>query len=69
MNTDIEIEIKSEPVIKTEKEEINKATEIDLNIKMDYEEEEDDDEDDPIEKEIDVYISKSLANNIYVLQV
>ncbi len=29
----------------------------------------DNEENDPIVKEIDVYLAKSLANNIYVLQV
>ena len=42
-------------------------------VKMDDEtladDNDEDDDDDPVEKEIDVYISKSLANNIYVLQV
>ncbi len=66
----IDVEMKSEPTIKTEQEEIIKETET--VIKMDDEtlaDDNDEDDDDPVEKEIDVYISKSLANNIYVLQV
>jgi hypothetical protein len=30
---------------------------------------EDDNDDDPVVKELDVYLSRSLAENIYVLQV
>jgi hypothetical protein len=69
MNDDIDMKL--EPIIKTENDEILKETqsEMDNKIEEDENEEECDDDNDPIEKEIDVYISKSLANNIYVLQV
>jgi hypothetical protein len=62
----IDLKVKKEPeqTVETNLTEANQST---TSVEEMYYE--GDDEDGPVVKELDVYLSRSLANNVYILQV
>ncbi len=59
----VDLNIKNEPLQLTEENQ-NTSNQGNLSVEEMYH-----DEDDPVVKELDVYLSRSLADNIYILQV